>query len=121
MKKLIQYKIKFLSKIKGKKTKQVFSLYSTTILGMILGVGVSIINTKLLGPKFYGDFKFLMHLFTFFVLFLTVGIFFSGSRLLAMEENEGSVKGIKGAMILYAALYININDYWFFYFFFFSG
>lgn len=101
---MIHYWKKLLNIVKEKKTKQVFSLYSSTILGMVLGVGISVINTRLLGPEAYGDFKFLIHIFNFVVMFLTVGIFFSGSRLLTNDKNKEKAPGIKGAMMIYGAV-----------------
>ncbi len=98
-----QYWFKLLNVLEGKKVKQVLLLYLTTILGMVLGVGISVINTRLLGPASYGDFKFLIQLFNFVVMFLTFGVFFSGSRLLAKDENKDKEPGIKGAMLAYGA------------------
>ncbi len=94
---------KILSLLKRKRVKQVGSLYTSMILGMLIGVIASIVNTRFLGPKLYGDFKFLIQMYNFVVMFLTVGIFFSGSRLLAREESKERAPGIKGAMLVYAA------------------
>ncbi|MCP4147132.1 MAG: oligosaccharide flippase family protein, partial [bacterium] len=90
--------------MKGKKAKQIGSLYSTMMLGMVVGVGNSIVNTRFLGPEQYGDFRFLIHLFNFVVMFLTVGIFFSGGRLLAQDRNRGKEPRLSGAMLTYGAV-----------------
>ena len=42
--------------------KNIFSLYSTTILSIVVGVGVSILNTRLLGAEAFGDFKFIQNI-----------------------------------------------------------
>ena len=88
--------------IKKKKTKQVGSLYTSVVLGIIIGIAVSIINTRLLGPQKYGDLKFLQNLFAFVVTFLTLGIFVSGARLLAQRKNEPIKHKLIGNLLLFA-------------------
>jgi O-antigen/teichoic acid export membrane protein len=88
---------------KKRKSKQVGSLYSSMILGTIVGVGVSVVNTRFLGPQQYGDLKFLQTLFTFVVTFLTLGLFVSGSRLLAIDKNETIKRGLTGNLLILAA------------------
>ncbi len=88
---------------KKRKSKQVGSLYSSMILGTIIGIGVSVVNTRFLGPQQYGDLKFLQTLFTFVVIFLTLGLFVSGSRLLAIDKNETIKRGLTGNLLLLAA------------------
>jgi O-antigen/teichoic acid export membrane protein len=94
---------KFLNMLGRKKAKQIGSLYTTMVIGMVIGVGTSIVNTRFLGPRLYGDFQFLVQLFNFVVMFLTVGIFMSGSRLLAREDNRGKEQAISGAMLTFGA------------------
>ena len=70
--------------IAGKKrVKQASVLYISLSIGVLVGIGVSVLNTRLLGPEQYGDFKFLQSLFSFAVTFVTLGIFYSGGRLIA--------------------------------------
>ena len=85
-----------------KKFKQVGSLYISMVLGIIIGIVVSVINTRLLGPKQYGDLKFLQNLFSFVVTFLTLGVFVSGSRLLALKNNETIKHQLIGNLLLLA-------------------
>lgn len=49
--------------LKNKNAKQILALYTSMAFGLILGLAVSIINTRLLGPQHYGDLKFLQNLF----------------------------------------------------------
>lgn len=100
MKQLL-YNIKTL--IKKRRTKQVSSLYASMVLGIIVGIAVSVINTRLLGPERYGDLKFLQNLFTFVVTFLTLGIFVSGARLLAQKKNEPVKLQLIGNLLLLAS------------------
>ncbi|MFX0135595.1 MAG: oligosaccharide flippase family protein [Candidatus Hodarchaeota archaeon] len=74
--------------LRGRKTKQIFSLYLSLAFTLLLGIGVSVINTRFLGPEQYGDLKFLQNIFGFSVMFFTLGFFVSGARLIAQKENE---------------------------------
>jgi len=94
---------KFKNLLERKKTKQVSALYSSMIFGILIGIGVSVINTRLLGPKQYGDLKFLQILFNFAVTFLTLGIFVSGGRILAQRKNEKIKNQLIGNLLILAA------------------
>ena len=74
------------------------------LFGIFIGVGVSIINTRLLGPQQYGDLKFLQNLFSFFVTPMTLGIFVSGARLLAQRQNETQKQQLIGSLLLLATI-----------------
>ena len=89
--------------LKRKKTKQVGFLYISMVLGIIIGIGVSVINTRLLGPQQYGDLKFLQNLFSFVLTFLTLGLFVSGARLVAHKKNESIKNQLVGNLLILAA------------------
>jgi len=89
--------------VKKKKTKQIASLYTSMVLGSIIGIGISVINTRLLGPKQYGDLKFLQNLFSFVLTFLTLGLFVSGTRLVAQKKNENIKNQLVGNLLILAA------------------
>ena len=74
--------------IKERKTKQVISLYISMTLGLFIGIGVSVVNTRILGAQSYGDFKFIFNLLSFIFSFLTFGFLYSGGRLIAQKEND---------------------------------
>ena len=74
------------------------------VLGIPIGIAVSVINTRLLGPQQYGDLKFLQNLFAFVVQFLTLGIFVSGSRLLAQRKNAEIKNQLIGNLLILAAV-----------------
>jgi len=86
----------------NKKAKQVGALYSSLFFALILGVGISVINTRFLGPKHFGDYRFLMTLFDFIVPFLTLGVFVSGARLVAQKKNEDIKHQIMGSLLFLA-------------------
>lgn len=89
---------------RNKKAKQVVSLYNSMVWGIVIGIGVSVINTRLLGPQQYGNLKFLQTLFTFVASFPTLGLFVSGSRLLAQKKNETIKHELIGTLLVLAAI-----------------
>jgi O-antigen/teichoic acid export membrane protein len=90
--------------INNKKAKQIGSLYVSMIIGILLGIGVSVATTRLLDPHQFGDLKFLQSLFSFAVIFPTLGIFYSGSTLLAQDKNENIKHQLIGNLLIYAAV-----------------
>jgi O-antigen/teichoic acid export membrane protein len=97
---LKEYHLKSLTK--NKRVKQVSALYGSLFLTLLIGVGISVINTRLLGPKQYGDFRFIMNLFNFIAPFLTLGIFVSGARLIAQKKHESIKYQLMGSLFFLA-------------------
>lgn len=83
----------------SKSKKQIIVLYSTTILGIGLGVLVSILNTRSLAPNEYGDVRYINNLISFFSGILLFGYFTSGSRLLALAKTKEESLQLKGCLI----------------------
>ena len=89
------------------------------ILSLIFGLGINIINTRLLGPEQYGNLKFIQSLFNFIIPFLSLGFFTSGARLVAQKENENIKSHLIGGLTIWAAaisLFMIIGFYLFSYF-----
>lgn len=84
----------------SKQNYQVIQLYSTTILGVFLGVISSIINTRFVDPVTYGDVRYIQNILNFMASLLLFGYFQSGSRLLALSRNSEESREIKGCMVL---------------------
>lgn len=92
----------------NKNIKQILSLYSATILSLVLGIGISIFTTRMLGPDDYGNFKFYQTIFSLVVLIFTFGSFNSISRLLAHEKLIVKVKqfyGVYALLVLFLGLF----------------
>ncbi|MCP4217239.1 MAG: oligosaccharide flippase family protein [bacterium] len=106
---------------KGKRLRQVGSLYITMLLGMAVGIANSVITTRFLGVELYGQYKFIMHVFNFVVVFLTIGFFTSGGRLLAREKYSGEESGISGVMLAFSAVISAVMIIGLFVFSFFQG
>ena len=85
---------------KGRKS---ISLFSSMVLSLVVGIGISIINTRYLGSERYGDFKFLINLFSLAVSFLTFGFFYSGGLLLARTDDVMEKRDISGAILKLAS------------------
>ena len=79
---------------------QVIVLYLCTLLGLLLGVVVSVINTRSLDPELYGSFRYVQNIISFISSLLLFGFFTSGSRLLAISNNEDHSSSIRGAMMV---------------------
>lgn len=90
--------IKFSSS--NSKFRQTVLLYISTIVGLLLAVFSSTINTDILTLSDYGDLRYVMNMFSFISSFLLLGFFTSGSRLLAIKSDNLLRKRIKGGMIV---------------------
>lgn len=70
------------------------------MLGVLLGVLSSIINTNFMDPKDYGDVRYIQNIIGFIASLLLFGYFLSGSRLLALSDDEVYSRRIRGAMVV---------------------
>lgn len=82
-----------------KTKKQVTVLYASSMIGIVVGVLVSILNTRNLAPAEYGDVRYVNNLISFFSGLLLFGYFVSGSRLLALSKSEQETREIKGLLV----------------------
>jgi len=73
------------------------------VLGLFVGIVISIINTRYLGKEQYGDFKFLINLFSLAVTFLTFGFFYTGGLILAKTEGTIKKRELAGDILKIAA------------------
>lgn len=90
----------------NKSKKQILLLYSSTIGGVLLGILVSILNTRSLNPSDYGDVRYVNNIIAFFSGVFLFGYFVSGSRLLAIAPTKKEANRIKGIMVLILVLTI---------------
>ena len=75
-------------------------LYAASLIGVGLGVLSSVLNTSFLDPKSYGDYRYVFNIISLLSGLLLFGYFVSGSRLLALSDDQSYRKRINGAMIL---------------------
>ena len=84
----------------SKQNKQVVILYASTLLGTLLGVLSSVINTRFLDPIDYGDVRYVQNIINLIASLLLFGYSRSGSRLLALSCEEKNSKKIRGCMVI---------------------
>ena len=84
----------------SKQNKQIAILYATTLIGVLLGVISSVINTTYLSPQEYGDVRYVQNIINFISSLLLFGYFWSGSRMLALSNNEEHSRRIRGVMVI---------------------
>ena len=92
----------------SEKKKQVLILYGSTIIGVLLGVVSSVINTRNLSPEKFGDVRYIQNLIGFISSILLFGYLTSGSRLLALSKDEEYSRKIRGAIIAVVSFTIAI-------------
>lgn len=89
-----------------KQNKQVVVLYVTSVIGMLVGILNSVLNTRSLAPNLYGDVRYVQNIISFVSSLLLFGFFNSGSRLLALSKNEQHSRDIRGVMCVILAITI---------------
>lgn len=83
-------------------------LFTSSILGVGLGLVSSILNTRFLSPEEYGNYRYVYNIISFLSSLLLFGYFVSGCRLLAVSKDNEINKRINGAMIIILAIAIGI-------------
>lgn len=83
-----------------KSKRQILLLYGCTILGVFIGVLVSILNTRNLCPSEYGDVRYINNIIALISGLFLFGYFVSGCRLLAVSKTREEAREIKGIMLL---------------------
>jgi O-antigen/teichoic acid export membrane protein len=86
------------------KKKQVISLYSSMILNIILGIIISILTTRYLGPKEYGIFQYLVNLLSIIPILFTLGVFIATQKLVAHQKYDNLRKEFLGAVLVYTLI-----------------
>lgn len=85
---------------KNQSARQAMVLYISTLLGVLIGMGVSVLNTRALPPAEYGDVRYVNNLVSFFAGILLLGYFVSSSRLLALSKTKEEADRIKGGSLV---------------------
>lgn len=66
--------------------KKVLVMFGASFLSIALGLVVSIFNSRILGPKLFGDYKFIETVARFISSLVSVGFFVSLTRLVAINK-----------------------------------
>lgn len=83
----------------NKNSKQAIVLYFSTLSGVLIGMLVSILNTRNLAPSEYGDVRYVNNIIQLLSGIFLFGYFVSGSRLLAIVKTEKEIAQIKGGLV----------------------
>jgi len=87
----------------SKKGKQVSVLYFSTLIGVFVGMLVSILNTRNLAPAEYGDVRYVNNIIQMLSGIFLFGYFVTGSRLLAIAKDKEEASQIKGGLVVILA------------------
>lgn len=90
-----------LKAIRSKRGKQFLSLFSVNMLGLPLGLLTSIVVTRYMGPKLFGDYQFINSVFNFAYIICNFGFFHAGNRALVLSTDREKSRQYYGAILLY--------------------
>ena len=79
---------------------KILTLYGASFIGIILGFAISVFNTSVLGKEAFGDFKFIETVFRFLASLVTVGVFISITRMLAIAKEKVYKQKLIGFFVL---------------------
>lgn len=89
------------------RAKQVLGLFSVNVIGMPIGIITSVVVSRYLGAKGYGDFKFIQSIFNFAIIIFTFGFFQAGNRALVLNYDKQKAKEYYGTeLIITGGLFI---------------
>jgi O-antigen/teichoic acid export membrane protein len=74
-------------------------LYGSLIAALLLGILVSVINTRLLGPEQFGEYKLLQAIWVVATVASSVGVFSTGGLLLARSTSPQQERQLIGGML----------------------
>lgn len=74
------------------------------ILNIILGIIISILTTRYLGPKEYGIFQYLVNLLSIIPILFTLGVFIATQKLVAHQKYDNLRKEFLGAVLVYTLI-----------------
>jgi len=90
----------------NKKTKQSVFLISTSIFNLIFSFYINMLLARILGAEGYGNFSYILNIFTFSQIFFVFGFFHSGSRMLAISEDKEIPKIYSAELVISVFLYL---------------
>ena len=80
--------------------KQVVSLLAVNVFIIPLSFVSNIIITRFLGPIAFGDFKFLLYVFSFSLVLFNFGFFQAGNRALVLNTDLEKAREYYGSMLV---------------------
>ncbi|EKT3956153.1 oligosaccharide flippase family protein [Flavobacterium psychrophilum] len=95
----------------SKEVKQSILLLLTTFLTMVVLLGVNFFMTKILDKEEFGDYSFIINLYTFLQVFFNFGFFYSISKLIGHSNNsihDREYYGVGLVILLFVYLFMSI-------------
>lgn len=83
----------------NKNSKQAVVLYFSTLFGVLVGMLVSILNTRNLTPSEYGDVRYVNNIIQMLSGIFLFGYFVTGCKLLAIAKSKEEASQIKGGLV----------------------
>ena len=84
--------------------KKIFTMYGASIIALAIGFLISIFNSRVLGPENFGDYKFIETVARFIASLVSVGVFISLTRLLALNNDSSKEKRYVGLFVVILAI-----------------
>lgn len=103
------YKLK--NYLKDKKVKQSILLYMVNIIGIPLTITTSMILTRYLGPKLFGDYSYLNSIFIFAMVVFNFGFVDAANRALLLNSNGDKAREIYGSSFILLLLLFLIMSF----------
>jgi O-antigen/teichoic acid export membrane protein len=88
----------------NERTRQALYLFLVNFIGMPLGIITSIIITRFLGAKGFGDYQFIMNILTLAILIFSFGLFQAGNRALVLNNDKQIAREYYGTELVFAGL-----------------
>ena len=79
---------------------QAITLFSANLVIIPLSIVSSMVITRFLGPSMYGDFQFLLNIFSLAVIVFTLGFFQAGNRALVLTNDVQKAREYYGAELV---------------------
>lgn len=76
-------------------------LYGGMLINVVLGYGVTKVNTTWLSVEAFGILSLFINLILFIRVFFSAGVFESASRLLAVEKQQENSRELRGAVLVF--------------------
>ena len=80
--------------------KKTLTMYGASFTAVLFGFLISILNTKLLGPEKFGDYKYIETVARFIASLVSVGFFISITRLIAINDSAIKEKKYLGLFVV---------------------
>jgi O-antigen/teichoic acid export membrane protein len=94
----------------NQKLKQILGLLSVNVINIPIGIIVSALLARMLGPQFFGDYKFIISIYNIGGIIFILGFYYSGNRALVLSKIYATSQEYYGAMLfITGGLYVSMT------------